>query len=85
MLDHTLLAALEARWRDLGTTMDQRMRPGLSDTDIDRITAPLAFPVPEEVRLPMARRLRTRNDDLGTWDAQPGAECYEHAPVPCRR
>lgn len=50
MLDSKLLAQLKRRWHSLGTTMDQPMRPGLTDTEIDRIAAPLGFPLPEEVR-----------------------------------
>jgi hypothetical protein len=50
MLDDEILGQLERRWQELGTTMPDRMEPGLDDAEIDRITAPLVFRVPEEVR-----------------------------------
>src|SRR5215218_9803464 len=50
MLDDEILVQLDRRWQELGTTMPDRMEPGLDDAEIDRITALLGFRVPEEVR-----------------------------------
>jgi hypothetical protein len=50
MLDDEILGELELRWRRLGTTMAERMEPGLDDDEIDQITAPLGFSLPEEAR-----------------------------------
>jgi hypothetical protein len=50
MLDDEILGQLERRWQELGTTMLDRMEPGLDDGEIDRIAAPLGFRLPEEVR-----------------------------------
>lgn len=50
MLDDEILGQLERRWQELETTMPERMERGLDDAEIDRIAAPLGFPLPEEVR-----------------------------------
>jgi hypothetical protein len=50
MLDDEILAQLERRWRELGTTMADRMEPGLDDAQIDRVAAPFGMQIPEEVR-----------------------------------
>ena len=50
LLDHRLLAELERRWRAQSPVVLERMQPGLSDADIDRIAAPLGFELPDEVR-----------------------------------
>jgi len=49
-LNDDILRELERRWADLAPQMQERMEPGLDEADIDRITAPLGFRVPEEVR-----------------------------------
>jgi hypothetical protein len=50
LLDAQLLHALEERWRTRGAETPDRMAPGLSDEEIDRIAAPLGFALPEEIR-----------------------------------
>lgn len=50
MLDSELLRQLEANWLAAGATTLEKMAPGLTDEDIDRIAAPLGFRLPEEVR-----------------------------------
>jgi hypothetical protein len=51
LLTDDILRELERRWADLGTSMSERMGPGLSDGENDRIAAPLGFRVPEEARM----------------------------------
>ncbi|MEN3267946.1 SMI1/KNR4 family protein [Pseudonocardia sp.] len=50
MLDEELLDALEQRWRDQSPAMIQLLQPGLQNDEIDRLSEPLGFPLPEEVR-----------------------------------
>ncbi|WP_445152677.1 SMI1/KNR4 family protein [Baekduia sp. Peel2402] len=50
LLDDQLLAALEQRWREQGAQTPDHMEPGLTDEQIDEITAPLGFPLPDELR-----------------------------------
>jgi hypothetical protein len=50
MLDEGLLAELERRWRDQSPALVERLAPGLSDEEIDRLVEPLDYSLPEEVR-----------------------------------
>lgn len=51
LLDSTLLAALERRWRDQGWAAVAWLRPGLSDEELDAATTPLGLKLPPEARL----------------------------------
>ena len=51
MLDRQLLGELEARWHAEGAPITERLTPGLSDEEIDAITAPLGIRLPAEARL----------------------------------
>lgn len=76
MLDAELLEQLESRWRAAGATTLQRMAPGISDDEIDRIAAPLGFRLPEE-----ARRLYRWHDGSGVYPIiwLRGMSCLEQA------
>jgi hypothetical protein len=50
MLDTHLLKELEDRWRQQSPTLLERMQPGIDDDEIDRLSAPLGYTLPEEVR-----------------------------------
>jgi hypothetical protein len=50
MLDDGLLTDLEQRWRDQSPAMIPLLQPGLQDDEIERLSEPLGFPLPEEVR-----------------------------------
>lgn len=62
MLDDRLLNDLERRWRDQSPALLQRLRSGIDDAEIDRVAAPLSFPIPEEVR----RWYRWHNGSTGS-------------------
>jgi hypothetical protein len=49
-LDTELLDEFERRLRDRSAVFFDRLRPGLGDEEIDRLSAPLGFDLPEEVR-----------------------------------
>lgn len=51
VLDRSLCEALEARWRDQGVEIVNLLRPGLSDEEMDRITAELEITLPDEARV----------------------------------
>ena len=51
ILDNELLNNLEQRWRAAQSpVMVRLLQPGLKDDEIDRLSEPLGFPLPEEVR-----------------------------------
>jgi hypothetical protein len=50
MLDDELLEALERRWREQSPALLQRMEPGIDDDEIDRLSAPLGYAIPDELR-----------------------------------
>lgn len=50
ILSHALLDELEQRWRDHKLPIIDRLRPGLTDDQIDELTAPLGLRLPEEAR-----------------------------------
>jgi hypothetical protein len=50
LLDIQLLDALEARWRAHGLPLLDRLRPGLTDDEMDTLTAPLGLRLPLEAR-----------------------------------
>lgn len=49
-LDQELLTTLEARWHEQSPALLDRLAPGLRDVEIDRLTAPLGYSLPEEAR-----------------------------------
>ncbi len=49
-LTPALLDELEQRWRTLGLPLLDRLRPGLTDAEIDTLVAPLGLDLPEEAR-----------------------------------
>jgi cell wall assembly regulator SMI1 len=51
LLNTHLLAELEARWRAQGAPITERLTPGLSNEEMDAITAPLGIRLPAEARL----------------------------------
>jgi cell wall assembly regulator SMI1 len=50
LLTEELLEGLAARWRAQGMPIADALRPGLSDDEIDRLTAPLGLTLPREAR-----------------------------------
>jgi hypothetical protein len=50
LLDHQLLDVLERRWREQSPAVIRFLQPGLQDSEINRLSEPLGFPLPEEVR-----------------------------------
>ena len=50
MLTPSLLDELERRWRERGAFIATALRPGLSDEEIDELTAPLEITLPAEAR-----------------------------------
>jgi hypothetical protein len=50
MLDDELLGGLDRRWREQSPALLERIAPGLSDEEIDRLAEPLGVALPEEVR-----------------------------------
>lgn len=51
LLDRALCEVLEQRWRDQGAEIVHVLRPGLTDVEIDRLTAEVAISLPEEARV----------------------------------
>jgi cell wall assembly regulator SMI1 len=51
MLSHELLEQLERRWREAGWRGLGRLRPGLSDEQLDALTEPLGLRLPTEARM----------------------------------
>jgi hypothetical protein len=62
MLDTQLLEELEDRWREQSPAVLQRMQPGIDDDEIDRLSAPLGYTIPEELR----RWYRWHNGSTGS-------------------
>jgi cell wall assembly regulator SMI1 len=50
LLDDALLDELEGRWRELGAPIAKALRPGLSDEQMDVLTAPFGVRLPREAR-----------------------------------
>jgi cell wall assembly regulator SMI1 len=50
LLDQALLTDLEARWRAQGAFVGRALRPGLSDQEMNALTAPLGIDLPAEAR-----------------------------------
>jgi cell wall assembly regulator SMI1 len=51
ILSVELLEQLNAQWQAVGAPITEHLRPGLTDTEIDRLTRPLDLVVPEEARV----------------------------------
>ncbi len=49
-LSDELLDQLERRWRDQGAIVARLLRPGLTDEEMDAVTAPLGIHLPREAR-----------------------------------
>jgi hypothetical protein len=50
VLDQNLLDELESRWRRQGAAIVERLRPGLTKTEMDVVTEPLGIRLPREAR-----------------------------------
>jgi len=51
LLDSGLLSALDERWRARGVPTSADLHPGLSDAEMDALTAPLGLSLPGEARV----------------------------------
>jgi len=51
LLDEALLEELGARWRDQRAPIAERLQPGLSDGEMDALTAPVGLHLPAEARI----------------------------------
>jgi cell wall assembly regulator SMI1 len=50
MMDEGLIEERERRWCDQSPALVKRLTPGLSDDEIDRLSEPLDYSLPEEGR-----------------------------------
>jgi cell wall assembly regulator SMI1 len=50
LLDDAILRELEERWRQVGAFIIRALRPGICDSEMDRVTAAVGLRVPNEAR-----------------------------------
>ena len=84
MLSSNRLAALSTRWEAVGAPILGHLRPGLLDTELDDLSAPLPFVLPQELRtwwswhdgVSSIDVSRSDERNIGPfWPFQPLAEC----------